>query len=263
MGPLHPPETGSRQPSMRLRRSSCSSCGRSPAGCLAELSSRCARWPGGSSSPTSRTGWRSWREASSARRSSSVRSGSPGRRSPSCRARGSSARRCGRPRGATRAGRLPTRSTSPCASGGQGVCSRPCRRLRRGLQEGSRCCSLERRRPMPAGSTGRGRGCRRRSGRAGRRRAASRSLRRTLPAYASWPLADIELDGDLWLAEAQWWRRVEQDADQLVRGPLEGRGVVVGVIALLALDAARVGAALGTAALGSSPAAREALDALL
>jgi hypothetical protein len=88
-------------------------------------------------------------------------------------------------------------------------------------------------------------------------------LRRTLPAYAAWPLAGVELDGDLWQAEAQWWRRVEQDAEQLVRGPLEGRGVVVGVIALLALDAARVGTALGAAALGSSPAAREALDALL
>ncbi len=88
-------------------------------------------------------------------------------------------------------------------------------------------------------------------------------LRRTLPAYAAWPLVGIEADDDLWRAEAQWWGRVEQDAEQLVRGPLEGRGVVVGVIALLALDAVRVGAALGTAALGSSPAAREALDALL
>jgi hypothetical protein len=37
----------------------------------------------------------------------------------------------------------------------------------------------------------------------------------------------------------------------------------LGVIALLALDAARVGTALGAATLGGSRAAREALDALL
>jgi hypothetical protein len=70
-------------------------------------------------------------------------------------------------------------------------------------------------------------------------------------------------DGALWRAEAAWWRSVEQDAEALVRGALGGRGIVVGVIALLGLDATRLDAALAVASRGGDPAAWEALDALL
>jgi hypothetical protein len=67
----------------------------------------------------------------------------------------------------------------------------------------------------------------------------------------------------LWRAELDWWRSVAADAEWLARGAREGRGVIVGTVALLGLDAVRVRAALGVAARGGTPAAREALDALL
>lgn len=85
----------------------------------------------------------------------------------------------------------------------------------------------------------------------------------TLPARAAQALVRIEEPDQLWRAEAAWWHTVEVEAERLARGPREGRGVVVGTAALLGLDAVRVAAALGVAARGGSPAAREALDALL
>jgi hypothetical protein len=88
-------------------------------------------------------------------------------------------------------------------------------------------------------------------------------LRASLPPSAAWALDGVETTTDLWRAEAAWWNAVEADADALVRGPLEGRGIATGVVALLALDAARVTAALGVAALGAPSTAQEALDALL
>jgi len=89
------------------------------------------------------------------------------------------------------------------------------------------------------------------------------SLRAHLPGFAAWSLAGIDRGDDLWRAEAAWWRAVESDAEALVRGSLGGRGVVVGVIALLGLDLARVTSALCVASLGDDRSASEALDALL
>lgn len=88
-------------------------------------------------------------------------------------------------------------------------------------------------------------------------------LRAGLPRSASWALEGVERTTDLWRAEAAWWNAVEADAEALVRGPLDGPGVAVGVVALLGLDATRIAAALGVASLGGPAAAQEALDALL
>lgn len=88
-------------------------------------------------------------------------------------------------------------------------------------------------------------------------------LRAALPPSASWALEGVETTTDLWRAEAAWWKAVEADAEALVRGPLDGRGIAIGVVALLALDAVRVAAALGVASLGGPSAGQEAFDALL
>lgn len=88
-------------------------------------------------------------------------------------------------------------------------------------------------------------------------------LRSSLPADAAWALEGVETPADLWRAETAWWAAVEADANALVRGSLRGRGVAVGVVALLALDATRVAAALAAAALHDSAGAQEALDAVL
>ena len=87
-------------------------------------------------------------------------------------------------------------------------------------------------------------------------------LRDLLPAAGSWALHGIEDPADLWRAELRWWRRVEGDAQRMVRGRLNSRDVVVGAVALYALDAVRVATALAVAALGASLATREVLDAL-
>jgi hypothetical protein len=87
-------------------------------------------------------------------------------------------------------------------------------------------------------------------------------LRAGLPPDASWSLGDIESERDLWHAEASWWRRVEVDAATLVRGPRAGRGVVLGAVALLALDSVRVSAAVASAARGGTGPGRKAFDAL-
>ncbi len=93
--------------------------------------------------------------------------------------------------------------------------------------------------------------------------AAGLLLAREAAAAARAPAPRAEMAGDLWTAEAAWWHAVEREAEPLARGPREGRGVVVGAAALLGLDAVRVTAALAVAARGGTPAAREALDALL
>lgn len=87
-------------------------------------------------------------------------------------------------------------------------------------------------------------------------------LRDQLPAGGSWALAGIDDPSDLWRAELRWWRRVEADAERMVRGRLNSRDVVVGAVALHALDAMRVATALAVAARSGSSAAREVLDAL-
>jgi hypothetical protein len=88
-------------------------------------------------------------------------------------------------------------------------------------------------------------------------------LRTALPAEAAWALDGVATERELWRAEARWWRSVESEAEVLARAPRPGRSVVVGVVALLAADAARTAAALGVAARGGAGAAKEALDALL
>jgi len=87
-------------------------------------------------------------------------------------------------------------------------------------------------------------------------------LRRRLPTSASWPLAGIEEPEELWRAEPSWWRQVGDDARTMLTSGWQGRGTVVGVVGLLALDAVRVAAALAVAATGGSAAADQVLDAL-
>jgi hypothetical protein len=77
------------------------------------------------------------------------------------------------------------------------------------------------------------------------------ALAATLPADAAWSLEGIVEPAELWRAEAAWWRRVEEDAQVMVRGRREGRPVVVGAAALLAADARLVIAALEAAGRGT------------
>ena len=83
-----------------------------------------------------------------------------------------------------------------------------------------------------------------------------------LPPRAAWSLAGLTEPQELWRAETGWWRRVAGDAEFLVRGSREGQAVVVGCVALLALDAMQVSAALALAARPTAPG-REAFGALL
>jgi hypothetical protein len=76
------------------------------------------------------------------------------------------------------------------------------------------------------------------------------ALASSLPRDAAWALEGCEEPADLWRAEAAWWNRVEHDAEELARGSREGRGAVVGVVALLAADARRASLAVAAAARG-------------
>jgi hypothetical protein len=87
-------------------------------------------------------------------------------------------------------------------------------------------------------------------------------LRARLPGPAGWALADVKEPAELWRAEGAWWRTVEADARQMVRSQAAGREIVVGAVALLALDALRVATALAVAAQRGATPAREVLDAL-
>ena len=88
-------------------------------------------------------------------------------------------------------------------------------------------------------------------------------LRAQLPPRASWALAGIDTPHELWRAELAWWRTVGSEAEAMTRSRLEGREVVVGAVALLALDAVRVATALAVAAQEKSKVSREVLDELL
>lgn len=81
---------------------------------------------------------------------------------------------------------------------------------------------------------------------------------------AAWALEDVRAADDLWRAEAHWWRRVRHDGTRLLNSPGFGPDRVVGVVAVLAADAATVRGALELAALPGLPpgAAQEVLDAL-
>jgi hypothetical protein len=74
-----------------------------------------------------------------------------------------------------------------------------------------------------------------------------------LPSSAAWALHDIGEPGELWRAEARWWRTVDADGAALVREGRYGPRVVVGAVALLSVDAWRVRAALESAARGGRP----------
>ena len=78
------------------------------------------------------------------------------------------------------------------------------------------------------------------------------ALAASLPRSAAWVLAGCAEPDDLWRAEAAWWERVERDAEELARGQREGRGAVVGVVALLAVDARRASLAVGAAVRGGA-----------
>ncbi|MGW1259413.1 hypothetical protein ACWD5Q_30565 [Streptomyces sp. NPDC002513] len=69
-----------------------------------------------------------------------------------------------------------------------------------------------------------------------------------LPSEARWVLADVEEPGDLWRAEARWWRVVDRDGAGMLRDGRYGPQEVVGAVAVLSVDAWRVRAALESAA---------------
>lgn len=87
-------------------------------------------------------------------------------------------------------------------------------------------------------------------------------LRERLPAQGAWALAGVEEPSELWRAELGWWQRLGRDAEAMARRRLDDPEVVVGAVALLALDATRVNAALAVAARSGSAPAKEVLDAL-
>ncbi len=87
-------------------------------------------------------------------------------------------------------------------------------------------------------------------------------LREQLPRRAAWTLESIDEPAALWRAELAWWRRVRLDAEGMIRGRLDSGGIVVGTLALLALDALRVNAALAAAVRPGTPATQEVVDAL-
>ncbi len=73
------------------------------------------------------------------------------------------------------------------------------------------------------------------------------ALQAALPDIASWVFADVERHETLWRAEARWWRRLEHDGVDAVRSARPGKRVVVGVAALLMVDAWRTSAAVEVA----------------
>jgi hypothetical protein len=85
-------------------------------------------------------------------------------------------------------------------------------------------------------------------------------LRGALPSSARWALAGCDSPEDLWRAEVAWWLRVERDATTMTSSSSFDLTPVVGVVALLAVDAWRVRAALQLADRGG---AAEAIHAVL
>jgi hypothetical protein len=81
-----------------------------------------------------------------------------------------------------------------------------------------------------------------------------------VPSHARWALAEVREPADLWQAEGRWWARVERDGFALVRRSTSGPAVLVGAVALMAVDAWRVRAALELAARGGARV--EVLDAM-
>jgi hypothetical protein len=77
-----------------------------------------------------------------------------------------------------------------------------------------------------------------------------------LSSEARWVLADVEEPGELWRAEARWWRVVGRDGLDMLRDGRYGPREVVGAVAVLSVDAWRIRAALESAARGSRPCSR-------
>jgi len=86
------------------------------------------------------------------------------------------------------------------------------------------------------------------------------SLRSTLPRATRAALGDLDDPTQLWRAEARVLSTVEADGFRLLRAALPGPDVVLGAIAVLAVDAWRVRAALAAACLGAGSS--EVLDAV-
>jgi hypothetical protein len=86
------------------------------------------------------------------------------------------------------------------------------------------------------------------------------ALSSTLPRVTRPALRDLDEPEQLWRAEACVRRTVESDGFRLLRTALPGPDVVLGAIAVLAVDAWRVRAALAAASLGAG--ASEVLDAV-
>lgn len=86
-------------------------------------------------------------------------------------------------------------------------------------------------------------------------------FRERLPLSAHWVLVDIDIPGELWRAEARWWRAVQADGAALLREGRYGPPAIVGAVALLSVDAWRTRAALESAVRGGRP--REVFDALV
>jgi hypothetical protein len=82
----------------------------------------------------------------------------------------------------------------------------------------------------------------------------------SLSRTASWALTGVAEGTDLWRAECRWWARVETDAFALTRAPRPGPSVVLGGVALMAVDAWRVRAALEVASRADTGV--EVLDAV-
>jgi len=85
-------------------------------------------------------------------------------------------------------------------------------------------------------------------------------FRVALPSSVRPVLAGIEAPEELWRAEARMRSAVEADGFALLRSPRAGPEVVLGAIAVMAMDAWRVRAALAAAAAGTGSS--EVLDAV-
>jgi hypothetical protein len=75
-------------------------------------------------------------------------------------------------------------------------------------------------------------------------------LAERLPHDAAWVLRDVDDPQQLWLAEVHWWRRLDDEAQRLVRHPGSGQAAVVGAFGMLLADAHGVQGALELAARG-------------
>jgi hypothetical protein len=74
------------------------------------------------------------------------------------------------------------------------------------------------------------------------------ALAAALPRSAQTAIAEIEAPTELWRAEVRLASTVEADGARLLRGSMPGPDVVLGAVAMLAVDAWRVRAALAMAA---------------